>query len=759
MKPRLLATAAVLGIAAGAVLLPAARAEQEHGRHAAPHAVGESGDASRRPVRVVAIEHPTWGRLTFLLEDNPRPAITHYPDGVELRFAPGTTVTAPATERLRQVADIEVKDANGAPDALVRLACDCTVTTEAVGHLLRLDIRENPSGHGKPEASGGPTLAEMEKLRNTLAEKLALLNGAPLPGQAPGAGAPAKPGAAAPPATPPAPPQVCLPTVDMSHWRNRQGFMHQLADLRADVAYSRAAPRYLAALAEFYLAYGLGGEALAAASDGFNGDESNGDVTPDDRIRLTRDADIAHLLLGEQLDAGAPLLASPPGCQRADAALWRALAAAAANDPVGAARDASGAAQALRHVPQPLLQRLAYRIAGAIRNDRAALLAMAGAVASTTDEVPEDEADRFLLQARIAQEANDQADYAVFLARAARDVRTVPGLIAKERLEALRVSQNGPDTGHAEAVLADIARTYRHDALGQHAAQAYAQSRMRHGDYVAALAMADESASPDGPKGGRNDTSAGAVLAARILRILLVDPGADRLLTPAERIAQFWRYQGYATPGAAGDDIRLGAARLMLTERLPEAALVVLKQLAPDTAARPHVGLMRAQSEAEAGDPAVALSLLQSLPASDAVRRVTAIALEHAGHFTEAAHQLDGAKTLADQAFRAGLLFKAAAWPDAATAYAAVLHAPGVNGALKTEAAERYALALTLAGEPAPKDSAAMPADSLRLLAALPAQAQGPSRDSDVLGALRTTLERSKRVEELLGPAPANRGS
>jgi len=753
MKLRLLATAAVLCAIAGAALSPAlapALAQEPPARHDTP----QQSAAPRRPVRVIAIQHPSWGRLTFELEDNPAPAITHVSDGVELRFAPGTTVAVPANERLRQIAALAVQQTDNGADALIRFACDCSVATETVGHLLRLDIRENPSSRGKTRSSM-PDSAELEKLRKSLTAKLALLNGALQPPQAAGKAEPARPGAPADAAAPnPAPPAVCVPTVDMAQWRNNRSFLDQLVELRAEVAYSRAAPRYLATLSEFYLAFGLGGEALAAASDGLIGD-----VSPEEQIRLTRDVDIAHLLLGEQLDASAPLLASPSGCERADAALWRALAAAAANDPVGAARDAEGAAQALRKAPQPLLQRLAYRIAGAITNNHKALLAIAGAVAPTRDVMPEDEADRFLLQARIAHEAHDEADYAVFLERAAHDDRTVPGIIAKERLAALHATQDGAVGDDAEAVLADIARTYRHESLGQHAAQAYAERRMRLGDYVAALAMADASATPDGPTGARNDSSEGAVLAARILRILLVDPGCDHVLTPAERITQFWRYQGYATPGAVGDDIRLGAARLMLAERLPDAALAVLKQLAPETNAKPDVTLMRARAEAEAGDPAVALSMLGSLPASEEVQQVAAIALEHAGRFADAAHQLDGATTLSGQAFRAGLLFKAAAWSDAATAYAAVLRLPGVSGKLKTEAAERYALALALAGESPPQDSATLPKVSLRMLAALPEQAPDSTPDGNPLDALRSTLERSKRIEQLLDPATPNPGS
>ncbi len=718
---------------------------------------------------MLAFQHLTSARISFELGDNAPPTVGDLPDGVELTFSPGTKVEIPSGLKLRQIAAIDAHEADGGTVAVVHLACDCTVTTETAPLVLRLDVRENPrTADRRPPAS--PHNGDLDKLRNDLTAKLAVLNAPPPPPNpppAPAAPAPVAPAAAsssdAAPPVPAAAPQICLPVVDMTHWRSNASFVSQLVGLRAQVARSHAGARDMAALAEFYLAYALGAEALAVASDALGGD-----ATPDDHTRLVRDADIAHLLKGEQLDPTSPLLSSPPGCERADAGLWRALAAAAARDSDGVAQGAEAARVALRNVPEPLLQRLAYRIADAVSDNKAALLAMAGAVRNTDVGIPQDEAARFLLQARIAEAGKDAGDYATFLERAAQYDLTVPGLIAKARLAALRVDQNGSDAGRSEAILADIARTYRFEAFGQRAAEHYANHRMQEGDYAAALTMADESAGPDHHAWEHTGPSKGATLAARILRILLVEPDKAGpptqpekagLPTLSERLALYWQYQGYTPPGDKGDDIRVGVARLMLAQRLPDAALSMLQQVADSTAAAPDVVLLHAEAEARAGNPATALTMLQSVPDGDASHRIAADALDRMGKFTEAAHRLDGANTPADKQRRADLLFRAEAWSDAATAYADVLAATAPDDTARNEAAERYAVALTLAGETPPASAPALPALPSRLLSALqPDAAPAPSANS-AMPATRSALDRARLIEQLLEPAAAHQGS
>ena len=634
---------------------------------------------------------------------------------------------------------------------------------------------------------------EMARLRETLTAKLAQLNGltaakapvapppsppAPSQGASPGlisdaassvthpVSSPegASPGATSPGVTPPAPvenvqqvppepaaaPPLCLAPVDTATWRGPDSFLVRLVALRQQIAASKADAVDVAALAEFYLANGLGNEAMAVAVEALQADAAT-----EDRIRLSRDADIARLVKGEQLSPDSPLLATPPGCQRPDAPLWRALAAAAASDAVGAARDAETVAAFLRTLPEPLGRELAFRVVAAVSDNVDALRAMAGAVRNSTNELPEDEARRFLLQARIAGLTGDRVDYAAFLERAARFGMTVPGVIAKARLAALRASGGGPDAANGEMVLADIARTYRYEALGQNAAEQYAELKLRRHDYAAALAIADESA---GPRGARTRESRGASVVVRILRMLFLDPGTAALPGPAERVALFLRYGGYTTPGEKGDDIRLAAARLMLTQRMGHAALDTLQQLSGPAAGTTDVIRVRATAEAYDGDPAKALDLAHTLPDDIASRRIVAEAFRRTNKAVPAAHLLDAAAGFADRARRASLLFEGEAWKDAADAYSALLRDPALPAAKRDDMARRYALAVAMTGTAAaaaPK----LPEDAARLLAAVPAAASGATGSPPGLIVLRGALDRARRIETLLDPATASQAT
>jgi hypothetical protein len=523
-----------------------------------------------------------------------------------------------------------------------------------------------------------------------------------------------------------------------------------LVTLRFQAARSQSAPEDVAAVAEFYLANGLGHEAMAAASEALGKD-----IQSEVRLRLTRDADIGSLIKGEKLATDSPLLSNPANCKRADAPLWRALAASASGDAEGAARDPETVAIALRSMPAPLQQELAFRIVAAVGDNVDALRAMAGAMRNATAKLPEDEARRFLLQARIAGLTGDQAEYAVFLERAARFDMTPPGVIAKARLAALHAAEGGPDSAHDEAVLIDIARTYRHDVLGQESAERYADLRMRRHDYATALAIADESA---GPRGPRPRESRGASLVLRILRMLFVDPATAALPEPNERIALFLRYGGYATPGEKGDDIRLAAARLMLAQHLPDAALDTLRQLSDSGTATPEASQMLATAEAFGGDPAKAMELVKALPDEMAAHRIAAQGLRRMRQPLQAAQVLDGATTIADRERRASLLFEAEAWPEATAAYADLLHDPMLPAVRRDDLATRYALSVAMSGSPANVTGMKLPDTAARMLAVVPP----PSADNQKkagLSALRGALERARNIETLLDPPTARQGS
>jgi hypothetical protein len=505
----------------------------------------------------------------------------------------------------------------------------------------------------------------------------------------------------------------------------------------------------MAALAEFYLAYGLAAEALTTLQ------EAQPPQSPDaDQPQFARIADIAHLLRREPIAASSTLLADLASCAPVDLPLWRALAAAATHDAKGVARDAEAARAVLSNVPEPLLQLFAFTLAEAADDDVAVLRAMASAVRNTNIDSPEAESARFLIQARIAHAEGDAADEAAFLTRAAAHDGTVPGVTAKVELAALHARQDGPAAAGAEMVLADVARVYRSETVGQTAAAYLAERRLRLGDYATALAVADASA---GPVGARRTDSRGAAMAAKILRKLLVEPAGNAPPDRGERLALYWRYEGYATPGAQGDDIRLGAARAMLAEDMPAAALDLLETIAVS----PETMLLRATAEARAGDATAALLMLQALPADDAVHRIMADALLRVGRPNEAAQQLDGLADLSDRVRRTALLVAATDWPAAASACDALLHDPALDGALRHEVADRYSLAAALAGRPADPEVTAEPGSlAASVLPALPTTDNDPAADGPAsLTSMRSALARARQIETLLPQIDPKQGS
>jgi hypothetical protein len=298
--------------------------------------------------------------------------------------------------------------------------------------------------------------------------------------------------------------------------------------------------------------------------------------------------------------------------------------------------------------------------------------------------------------------------------------------------------------------------------LGQQAAEQYAELQLRRHDYAAALQIADESA---GPRGDETRESKGAELVGRILRMLFVEPATAALPDPPERIALYLRYGGYVMPGEKGDDVRLAAARLMLDQGVPHPVLDTLQQLSDSAAADPDVARMRAAAEAEGGDPARALELVRGLPDDIAARRIAATANDKLNKPVPAAHLLDDATEIADRARRANLLFEGEAWKDAAAAYATLLNDASLPTGLRDDMAKRYAIAVAMAGGPAPASPPGLPEGPVRMLAALPPPpAQKPASPTSTGGAidtaaLRGALERAKAIETLLGSQPGHQGS
>jgi hypothetical protein len=531
-----------------------------------PASAGETPRVDNPTVRMESFPNKTFGRISLSLRGSAEPELRQVDGGIELHFAKGIRVALPAEHGLHEVDGINVRETPDGLVVVIRFACDCGVAPGHAPGLLRLDIRSNPkpavpvvkaptNAEVKPlpnttakpapnvtvkppsSAAVKPTpnneASDLGKLREALTAKLAMLNGGPIPPSGTVSAAPQTAGKTAAPVgeqQSAAPAPICPPHFDAANWTPKGDFTTRLTELRAQLAVTRESSGAMAELAEFYLSNGLAGEAFTVASEA-----QFGNIRPEDRDRLAVTRDIARLLKREALDPDSPLLAISSDCQGSDAALWRALAAAAAGDPNGVARDAESTVKALHQVPEPLLQLIVFRIVDAAGDNLPALQAMAGALRNTDIGSPENEAGRFFLQARMARLSGDADDERAFLERAVRHDRTVPGLMAKARLAAIRAAKDLPPGDQSEALLADIARTYRSEAMGQEAAENYAESRLRQGDYASALAIADETA---GPASSRTRDSRGAALVARILRTLMADaPGSTALPDPADRLA------------------------------------------------------------------------------------------------------------------------------------------------------------------------------------------------------------------------------
>lgn len=689
------------------------------------------------------------GRAILNIGALPSPAMRNTNRGLEIDFPTDRPLDLKQASKIREVASVETRTELGHAIIMLALACNCAVNSTQAGKSVTIVISDAP-----PKTAADQPKNELAKLREELTAKLAQLNGAvPASNNSPTgqSAAPNVAGSSLAAVAPSAPRPSCGPDFNMSGWKGNGHFYETLTKLRQTAADTVEAPAELAALAEFYIGNGLANEAQDTARTAL---ASVPPPSPADRVRLQRDADLASLLRGEAIDAQSPLLTDRPDCARTDIPLWRALSAAAVHDPIGVVRDAHAASRALGAVPDPLMQAFVFRLAYIAGDNVAALRDLAAAVRNANMGSPQDEAARFLMQAKLARAAGGADDEVSFLKRAAHFSRTIPGIVATERLAELNTAKDDAAGDHGEAVLSDMARVYRGQPIGQNASAALADRFLRHRDYVQALRVADESASPDGRRGA---DSRGATVVAKVLRTLLVNPPDDKLPEINERIALYLKYGGYATPGQAGDDIRLGAAKLLLGQNMASAALDALRLVSDGEAAKPEAKLLRASAEAAGGDPATALQLAQSLPSGPDVQRIGARALERMKHPLDAAHQLDGLPSIADRIHRADLFTAAQDWPDAATAYVELLRDPGVTGQVRQDVLARYTSVLALANPNAD------PASLEQADAASSVATWDPSKPADpgqlTLPAIREVLDRAKRVETMLPANHAKQGS
>jgi thioredoxin-like negative regulator of GroEL len=603
-----------------------------------------------------------------------------------------------------------------------------------------------------------PPAGDLAGLREAVIAKLAVLNGLRPADTLPAT--PARPEAVAAPSSAPVPAAsapapvvaMALPTCpapfSLSGWSGEGPFADHLPVLRAALARSDQGAAEVAALAEFYAGHQLSREALSVL-EAASGEWPAGAL----KERLERVRDVARLLLGRPISPASPLLAEAGDCAREDLPLWRALAAAVSGDAAALAPLAPRTRAALRGIPQDLRLSFVQRLADAVENDPATLRVLLGAVRAATGLTPEQAAARNWQYARLARQEGNRADEQQYLEQALRGGgRSLPEIFARARMAALNLGRSGAEGRRAEAQINELLRTYRHDALGEEAAIAYASRLLEQGALGAALGVADGTSQASARPGVE---SRGARLAATALRRLLADPAPEGppLPSPDERLGLFWQYEGYATPGERGDDIRLAAMRLLLRQGLAEAARDLGQQITPATVRTPQAILLLARAEAEAaqGDPRRALALLAGQPGDVEGRRIAASALARLGRPEEAAAQLDGLREVADLSRRAELLFQARAWRAAGTAYGALLREPSLPTAARADATARLASATTLAQGRAEVPAELLVAEGVSA-AMLRLNASAPPQGTGITG-VREAIERSRQIEALLPPA------
>jgi len=774
-------------------------------------------DTKSAPIQVLGTQNKLSARLTFTASGEPSFKVRPIKEGVEITSKSDAPLQVDQLPHLREVDGIEQRTEGDTRIAVVHFAKDCCqIQQHHAGHSLKIDLlgwhlktaptgSATTSGEGakapkltasadtlpaktysddlkpsaaaksEPKASPVPVKSAAEKsggslrnsasqktaelgaLRDDLAGRLSLFNAMPSPDRLAGTSPTANEllAASGDRAIKPVPALVkpaCPPEFKMDGWRGAEPFADRLQSLRTLTARSDEGPEALAALAEFYIGNGLGGEALAVAQEA-----KLAGLTADIRRRLQRDVDLGRLVDGAPVAANSVLLDSPGNCDRADAPLWRAVSAVASGDRDTIVRNSDAAARALSALPQPLSNMLAFRIADAVPDDANVTQAMSAAIKDTIPTTSEETAARFLLQARIARARKDDTDDRNFLQRAAQDVG-ITGLKARLELAELPTTDEGKADDQREALLADAARVHRDVSFGRNAASVLSELKLQRGDYTGALRVANDSAPLSDTQ---QPDSHGATLAARVLRQLLVDKSGPNLPSPEQRLVIYWHYSGYATPGEKGDDIRRGAAALMLDQGMPEAALKLVRQLAPATIAARDGAVLYARAEARAGDPEHALALLKGLSSDNETQHIAVDALVRQHKWLEAAKQLDGAKDLTDKLRRAALLYDGRDWAAAVEAYAGALRDPALPENSRKQVAEQYALAVALSGKPPAEELKGFSGLADQMLAAFPGVVDTQQlQQQQAVAALRGSLQRAGQIETILPPAakPTARG-
>ena len=510
-----------------------------------------------------------------------------------------------------------------------------------------------------------------------------------------------------------APAEVCPngAALDMAALAGTGSFAEELARRQDELSRALAADQGVEgaqyALAGFYLARLMPQEALQVLRAA--------DEPAPTRIWLEAIA----LALAERAGASAARASLASACHAPDTELWQAVLDAADGALAQQAFEREAIPLRLAAYPVDLRIELALRLAEAGIDAGAAPAAIERFLGMVEQVAPADQALARLLylRGRLAAARGDFAAARAYWGEAAA-LPGEAGLRATLALVSSQLDDGELDETAALSALERLAYDWRGHPAQLAIARLTSAIHERRGDVSLALHAIEEVAlGAEGRPSGRT----AARLASDLIRRTYTDPASAR---PLDRLAAFWRYEGFVPPGSEGTDIRLAVARALGSRGLPNAAVRLMEPLvrATDDPAHQQVVDLLAESYLAADEPTRALDLLRATSprasASRPARNLSAArALAALGRFAEAAGVLHDNPDAAARPLRADLLWKAGLWREAAAAYRDLVGASPQDQP-DPESVVRFAAAAYMAAEPAPAGGAPGMAEAVPEIAA-----------------------------------------
>jgi hypothetical protein len=473
-------------------------------------------------------------------------------------------------------------------------------------------------------------------------------------------------------------------------------------------------------LAGFYVARLMPQEALAVLGE----TEADGAAKPA-RVRL----EAAALVLADRPNEAAAGALRNPLCRGADAQLWRAVALAAEGPLSQGLLESDAILARLAAYPPDLRVELGLRLAEAGINATVPT-ALERLLDLVEGAVLADEARARLLflRGRLAAARGDYAGAAASWKEAAQ-LPGEGGLRATLALVEADLDSGELDEAAALSSLDRLAYDWRGHPLQLPIARLSATIHEHRGDLLEALAVLEELALGNA---GQPIRRAAARLASDLMRRVYADPPPT--LT-GDQMAAFWRYEGFVPPSVEDANLRLGFARALIAQDLPQPAIRLLEPIArgaEQPLADQAIDLL-AEGHLVANQPLKALDVLRAAaPKAAAPRpdrnRLAARALAALGRFAEAAGVLHDDGGDDPVRLQADYLWKAGLWSEAAAAYRKLLQ----NGPAQDQpdvarqAVVRLAAAAHMANRPAWVEEASRAAEAVGDAAAVTAFAPAP---------------------------------